>query len=358
MAGNPIDERRNMKVTNAPDVLKDLGDVQGFGLSVLYYAVIVVVLGYVGATVVNITNMSGQEIDDLFPTDLQNFPYQVPKGRTNPSGDSISSLYAEFGANKNTESLTRATLEFVFPMRRVSFPYTSWFLKDEFANTKGHTIAQWFASTCAGTFCMWRGFYKTLIVVGKWAHTVAYDVADIFLFYVYPYILIYLIMLPIVPVIGFFLCLFSSTTYNIPGGWLFTFAPLMGVLLAIANIFNAGLLNIFGWMMSFLIFMFGFAMGFVNLVWWAMIGFALWMYTIAFLALSPMLQKGGLKNVVKEFIKKRKGLMIIYIILVVIQACVKLNTSLKVGFIVGALLCFYKIYQLPNNPDGNIPVTK
>jgi len=332
-------------------VIQNLGDIQGFGKSAIFYAVVVVILGYVGATVVNITNMTGREIDELFPTDLQNFPYEAPIGRTNPAGNSIAELYAEFGANKDAESLTRATLEFIFPMKRKSFPYTSWFLQDEFAASKGHTIAQWFASTCAGTFAAWRKLYKILIVLGKWTHTVAYNISDLFLFYIWPYIAIYLIMLPIIPIIGFILCFFSSTMYNIPGGWIFTFAPIMGILLAIANIINAGFFNFFGYVMSFLIFLFGFAMGFINIAWWGMVGIALWIYTIAFLVLSPLLHKGGLKNVVNQFIKKRKGLMVIYIVIIVIQACMKLTTSLKTGIIVGALICLFKIYNLPSTAD-------
>jgi len=353
-----LDQRRGELGTGGNFIfnnLTSLGDVQGFAIDVVKYAIIVVVLGYVGASVINITNMTGSEIDDLFPTDLQNFPYQTPIGRTNPSGSSIAALYSEFNASSDSESLTRATLEFVFPMKRQSFPYKSWFLSDEFAMSKGHTIAQWFASTCAGTFATWRKFCKILIVLGKWGHTVMFNIADIFLFYIYPYIAVYVILLPIIPVIGFILCFFSSTMYNIPGAWIFTFAPVMGFLLAVANIFNAGLLNIFAWAMSFLIFMFGFAMGFVNLAWWAMVGIALWIYTIAFLALSPLLHKGGLKNVVKEFIKKRKGLMVIFVLLVVVAAFAKLNDSLKIGFVVGALICFYKIYKLKSTVDGVLP---
>ena len=337
------------------NAMKVLGDVPGFLKDVLLYAIVVVALGYIGSTVINITNMSGKEIDDLFPTDLQNFPYQTPIGRQNPGGNSIATLYAEYNASSDTESLTRATLEFIYPMKRQSFPYKSWFLQDEFAMSKGHTIAQWFASTCAGTFAYWRRFYKILIVLGKWGHTVAFNVADLFLFYIWPYIAIYLIILPIIPLVGFVLAFFSSTMYNIPGAWIFTFAPLMGFLLAVANIFNSGFLNIFGWVMSFLIFMFGFAMGFVNIAWWAMIAIALWIYTIAFLFLSPLLHKGGIQNVANEFVKKRKGLMVIFIFLVVVAAFTKLIDELKIGVVVGAIVCLVKIFQLPSTANYEGP---
>jgi len=75
----------------------------------------------------------------------------------------------------------------------------------------------------------------------------------------------------------------------------------------------------------------------------------MWGFTIAFLVISPLLHKGGMKNVVEEFKKKRKGLMVIYVILVVISAIRKLNNALKTGFFVGALICFYKIYKMPSS---------
>ena len=103
--------------------------------------------------------------------------------------------------------------------------------------------------------------------------------------------------------------------------------------------------------------MFGFAMGFVNIAWWAMIAIALWIYTIAFLFLSPLLHKGGIQNVVNEFVKKRKGLMVIFIFLVVVAAFSKLIDELKIGVVVGAIICLVRIFQLPStvNYEGPKP---
>jgi hypothetical protein len=332
-------------------VLNQAGDVKGFFELTALFAVGIVVIGFVGATVINITRMKPDEIDDLFPTNLQDFPYEVPIGKKNPGGNSIADLYSQFHADQNTERLTRATLEFVYPMKRQSFPYTSWFLKEEFKSTKGYTIAQWFAATCAGTFCAWRHINKIIIMLGKWFYAALGTIADYFLFYVFPVVAIYLIVLPLVPVIGFILAILSSTMYNIPGAWIFTFAPIMGFLLAIANIYTGGLINFFAWVMSFLIFIFGFVMGFINLVWWVMIALALWAYVIMFLLLSPLLHKGGFKNVVTEFKKKKKSLSFIFVVLVLIFAFMHLNDSLKIGFGAGALLCMYLIFK----PSGDKP---
>jgi hypothetical protein len=233
-------------------------------------------------------------------------------------------------------------------MKRLSFPYTSWFLSKEFKGSKGHIIAQWFATTCAGAFCAWRKFYKILIVLGKWFHTVAFNVSDFVLFYVFPYIAIYLIMLPIIPFLGAGLAMMASSMYNIPGAWILTFAPFMGVLLAIANILAGGFFNFFAWVMAIIIFFVGWGLGWINLAWWFMIGGAMWLYTVAFLVLSPLLHKGGLRNVVTEFIKHKKSLLTFFTILVVVAAFNNLSKTLTTGFVIGALICFYLIYKLPS----------
>ena len=348
MADQSLIDQMTLKKQNGVsfDALNNVGDISGFASSVLTYAITLIAIGYVGATVINITNMSGKEIDDLFPTDLQSFPYQVPIGRTNPDGNSISQLFSDFHASEDAESLTRATLELIYPMKRCSFPYSSWFLSKEFVGSKGYTLAQWFACRCAGTFCFWRQFYKILIVLGKWFHTVASVVADWFLFYIFPYITFYVIMLPIIPIVGFIVSIGSSSMYNIPGAWIFTFAPLMGFLMALANIVTGGVFNFFSWIMSILIFGFGFGLGFINVFWWAIIGGALWLYTVGFLVLSPLLHKGGVKNVVEEFKNHRRSMLAIFTILILISSFKYLNSSLTIGLCAGAVLCFFKIFKM------------
>ena len=336
-------------------VLSEAGDIKGFGELVLFFAIGIVAIGFIGATVINITKMTADEIDSLFPTNLQDFPYQVPIGKKNPDGNSIADVYADFHADQDTEGLTRATLEFIYPMKRQSFPYTSWFLSEEFQGHKGHTIAQWYASTCAGTFCFWRSIYKMLIVLGKWVMNVAEKVAEFALFYIFPYICLYLILLPVIPAIGFVISIFTSTMYNIPGGWILTFAPVMGILVAIANVFSTGIVVLGGYALSLVIFLGGLSMGVVNLAWWVIIGIMLWIYTAMFLFLSPLLHKGGIKNVMNEFVRKRRSLMVIFIILVLIAAFTKLNAILSAGFLIGGIICVILIFKLKGGGGPAVP---
>jgi hypothetical protein len=95
--------------------LKKLGNLEGFAKLVLYYAVALIAIGYIGATTINICNMTGEEIDYLFPSNLQSYPYMVPANESNPPSNTIADIFKEFHANQDAESLTRATLEVVYP---------------------------------------------------------------------------------------------------------------------------------------------------------------------------------------------------------------------------------------------------
>jgi len=338
-----IENKKNSKGSASKDML---GDVSTFARDLAWGAAALLCVAYIGSTVVSITQLTGREIDDLFPTDLEGFPYNAPQGVMDPPGNSIQDLFDTYGTS-DVEELTRATLEFIFPLKRTSFPYRSWFISKEFKSTKGYVIAKWFSMTCAGTFCAWRKVYKILIVVGKWFMSVFHNYADMFLFYGYSYFVIYLIMLPFIPIVGGMLSVLSSIMYNIPGGWTLTFAPLMGIFLAIANLFSGGMLNIYSWFISIIMVYVGYGAGFVNMAWWAAIGVALWLYTVAFLFLSPLLHKGGMQKMFEEFKSHKKSLLFITLLITLRAAFKNLSPALSVGFSIGALVCSYLIYKIP-----------
>lgn len=338
-----IENKKNMKGDGSKEML---GDVPSFVRDLAWGAAALLCVAYIGSTVVSITQLSGKDIDSLFPTDLEGFPYNAPQGVMDPPGNSIEELFTEYGTD-NVEELTRATLEFIFPLKRTSFPYRSWFISKEFKGTKGYVVAKWFSMTCAGTFCAWRKLYKVLIVIGKWFMSVFHNYADMFLFYGYSYFVIYIIMLPLIPVAGGMLSVLSSIMYNIPGGWTLTFAPAMGIFFAIANLFSGGLLNFYSWIISIMMVYIGYGAGFVNMAWWAAIGVALWAYTIAFLFLSPLLHKDGMKKMFEEFKSHKKSLLFITLLITLSAAFKNLSPALSVGFSIGAVVCSYLIYKIP-----------
>jgi len=327
------------------DFIKSLGDLPGFAKGMIRNVIIILVIGYVGSTVISITHLPWKVIDDLFPADINNFPYSVPEGKSDPPSATVEEIMQGYDPNR-IESLTRGVVEYIFPLKRRSFPYKSWFLSDAFKNSKGYIIAKWFSMTCANAFCAWRKFYIMLILLGQWLHKMLGAIADLLLFYVYPYIIFYLILLPVIPLIGFFLAVAGSTMYNVPMAWIFTFAPIMGFLLAIANLFSGGIFNIFSWIMSFLIGMGGYAMGWINFAWWFMIAMALWLYSVVFLFLAPLLYDKGLARVFYEIKRHTKSLLAIFLFLMVTVAFQTLSTKLSIGILVGAIACIVIIFKM------------
>ena len=337
----------NNMVTGA---VSEVGDLPAFLKQLAWSMAALLVVSYIGSTVISITQLTGAEIDDLFPTDLKSFPYQVPAGKVDGSS-SIAELFDKFGTD-NAEHLTRATLEYIFPLKRTSFPYKSWFLSKEFEGSLGFVVAKWFAMTCASTFSAWRSLYKTLIVLGKWLYSVFHNYADFFLFYVYSYLVIYVVLLPVIPVVGAFLAALSSTMYNIPGAWILTFAPIMGVLFAIANLFSGGFMNLYSWGISIIMVYAGYAAGFINLAWWIGLGGALWLYTVVFLFLSPLLHKGGMQKMFEVFKGHMKSMLFIALVLIVVAAFKNLSQALTIGVGIGAVICAYRIYKMKSVTDA------
>ena len=340
-----IEDKRLNAGKEAPNFITSLGDLTGFALAMIKNVVIVLVIGYVGATVVSITQLPWKVIDDLFPTDINSFPYSVPEGKGDPPSASVEEIMQGYNPN-NVESLTRGVVEYIFPLKRRSFPYKSWFLSDAFKGSKGYIVAKWFSMTCANAFSSWRLFYVTLILLGKTMHKMMGDVADMLLFYVYPYIIFFLILLPIIPIIGFFLAMLGSVTYNVPMAWVFTFSPVMGILLAVANLFSGGIFNIFAWAVSFMFGCFGFALGYVNFAWWAAIGIAMWLYSIVFLVISPLLYDSGISKIFNEIKRHTKSLLALFLILMVTSAFQTLNSKLSTGITIGAIICCILIFKM------------
>jgi hypothetical protein len=328
--------------------IDSLGDWNAFFKSMGRNVLTILVIAYVGSTVVSITHLPWKTIDDLFPTDINNFPYSVPEGKTDPPAATVEEIMHGYDPN-NIESLTRGVVEYIFPLKRRSFPYKSWFLSDAFRGTRGYIIAKWFSMTCANAFCAWRKFYVMLILLGQWMHKMLGVIADLFLFYLYPYIIFYVIMLPIIPLIGTFLAFAGSAIYNVPMSWIFTFAPVMGFLLAIANLFSGGIFNIFSWVMSFLIGMGGFMLGYINLAWWYMIGVAMWIYSIVFLFLAPLLYEKGLSRIFYEIKRHTKTLLALFLFLMVNAAFQTLSQKLSIGILVGAIICLILVIKMKIN---------
>jgi hypothetical protein len=333
-------------------------DTKAFISDVTLKMVGVLMLAYVGATILSILDMSSEEVNHLLPTNLALPPYNYAPGTSNSEKYSVhhdeskhSNLH-NVGDDISFAERTRDLLEYFYPMETVSFPYTSWFMHPNFKGTKGHMLAQWFALSCANAFCWWRSIYKGLILIGRWMLSFKYKTAmDWFIFYIFPYFLYWLILLPIIPFFGFGLAALGSGMKNIPGSYMLTMSPFFGGLFAVGTLIGGGIFNVYSWILSFMIFGAGFAISLVSFFWWVMIGVALWLYTIFFLFFAPILSNSGTDKVWKEFRGHNVSMAFIFIILVLISANTNLDPNIFKGVaIASGVILLYNLYVYWNKP--------
>ena len=323
-----------------------MANPQQFTKDLLWCALALMIVSYAGATVLSILKMKPDDLDYLLPTDISKLPYYNPSDPNN-KGPSLQNV-----VNAAKGSYTAALLEYVYPMKSVGFPYASWFMHPNFTGTKGFTIAQWFALTCANVFIWWRSFYKALYLVGNWLIKVteSSNVGDLFLFFIYPYILYYLVFLPLIPFIGFVLAILGSSQHNIPGSYMLTLAPIFGTLFAIGNLIGGGVFNIYAWIISGVIYFSGFMIAFVSFFWWWMLGGALWLYSIMFLLFAPFWagKADAMDVIVAEMKAHTRSICSIFILYTAFSAAQNFadNTELLTGILLGSLFCLYQIYYM------------
>jgi hypothetical protein len=226
-------------------------------------------------------------------------------------------------------------------------------MHENFQGTKGFTIAQWFALTCANVFIWWRSFYKGLYLLGRWLISVtegAGDIGDLFLFFIYPYILYYLVFLPLIPFIGFVLAILGSSQHNIPGSYMLTLAPIFGTLFAIGNLIGGGVFNIYAWIISGVIYFSGFMIAFVSFFWWWMVGGALWLYSIMFLMFAPFWagKENAMQTILKQLKLHTRSICTIFVVYTAFSASRNFakSTELLAGIGLGTLFCLYQIYNM------------
>lgn len=332
---NAIDEKKAAE--KAGKVAFDVGDYKGFFYAVLWSLIGLLGVSYIGSSVLTVLSLNKMEVDALFPTDMSKKPYYF-----SPSD-------AARAMNDHSEFTSRDLIEYIYPMDSPAFPYYSWFLPvnspPECRDTVSFVLAKWYALTCAGSFAMLRKVMIFITIFGIWMLRSFPWVADFFLFYIYPYMLYYIVMLPFIPVLGYVFAIVSSVVNNIPGGWVLTFAPMMGVIAGIANLFQAGIFNVYSWALSMMLGFGGFALGFVNFFWWWIVGTALWIYAIGFMFLSPTMVVNGFSKAFQQFKNHKTSLVVVSIILVVQCAFSFLAPQVATGLLLGALFCFYKIWR-------------
>ena len=111
-------------------------------------------------------------------------------------------------------------------------------------------------------------------------------------------------------------------------------------------------MNLYSWGISIIMVYAGYAAGFINLAWWIGLGGALWLYTVVFLFLSPLLHKGGMQKMFEVFKGHMKSMLFIALVLIVVAAFKNLSQALTIGVGIGAVICAYRIYKMKSVTDA------
>lgn len=326
------------------------GDIGGFFKTTIYNVSLLTIIAIVGSSIVSVVKMNVGELELLFPTDISKPPY--PQSEDSAAATPAGPIFEKYNQDGKIESLLKAILEYFYPMKTKSFPYKNWFVEPKFEGTYSYVVAKWMVVTCANAFIAWRSWYMSIIILGKAMLAFMPYVFDLFLFYVWPYILMYAIMLPIVPIIGAIMAFIGSMTYNVPGAPLLSLAPIAGICVAIANIVAGGIFNIYAWIISFFIYIGGFALGFVNFAWWIGIGVAIWGWSIMQLFLMPLLMEDGISKTVAEIKNHSKSISLIFLFLTFQAAMTFLTPSASIGIVVGVALILAKVFFFDKSPEA------
>jgi len=295
-----------------------IGNIKGFTGELIQHIVYTLGLGYMGGSISALANLSETELNKVFPYDITKLPYQ-------------SSVTTKRSVR---DALKDGIIEYLWPMKSLGFPYSKHVkgegLKVEYIN--------WLINTCAAVFASVREFYNTFASIGNsWTQD---PFGRIIVFFVMPYILIYLTFLPFIPFLGFILSVICSMHEAADCGFMFTFSPITAWFYGLGNCKEINL----GCLFSIIIIgIVGFFLPMTFIPWWFSISFAVWMYSIVVLLFSPFLYKGGIKSVFHEMVNHKLGLTLVFIYLTLKTAMSFLIPPAVFGLVLGT---FYVLYEL------------
>jgi hypothetical protein len=320
----------------------EIGDFPSFVSSIISSLVTLLALSYLGSTLFVMCDPN-TNLKQLFPTDLNAAPYKFPANAP-VTEDLLDKI-----ANNETQNLGSDMMEYLYPMKHPSYPYYSFFIPLKYTpscqDTVTFILAKWYALTIAGCFSKWRSFYTAVALMGRFMLGTKSTFIDLFLFYVFPYVIFYMTILPITPFVIFFAAVYSSIVNNIPGGFAFTFSHIFGFVFGIANLCKTGIFSIYSWGLLYFVTIAGIMMMFVNIAWWMIVGGTVWLYSIAFLFICPLYINDGFNKMLQHFKAHRLSLLMITLIIVLRASTTYMSTTFTAGIVVGALYSFYKILK-------------
>lgn len=290
-----------------------IGNISGFGKEFISNFIYILGVGYMGGSITSIC--TSKKIDALFPYDIHEYPYVVPK----PVGVIHTILGYPYSFRKKIKT------EIPKPGKKAQGD-----LYNEFIN--------WYIDTWSFVFAFWRELLNYGAVEGKELYKGLFG--NLFLFYAMPYLLFYYIYY-FLPFVSFALAFLGSMseeysfifTFSFITAWIYGF----GICdeLSPGCIINAVMLGIIGIIVSF---------SFIP--WWIIISVAASIYFNVFLILSPFFKNApGIHSVFEEIKKHNASLTILFMILTVRSSATYLIPQVTSGFYIGFIYILYLLYK-------------
>ncbi len=292
-----------------------IGNIPGFTSEAMLNIIYVLGMGYMGGSISALSHLSDTEINEIFPYDTKKLPY-VNKHAT-PVGDV-------------------GILESLWPMKSLGFPYSNRYNSKELQ----YQFINWMIDTCAYLFATIRHMYS--FISKKGGVLSKYFIGDLFVFYVMPYILMYLIIPPIIPFVYGFVALVGSLKVSNSCGFMFTLAPFTAWFYGISLCKE---INIMCLITTFIIGIIGCCMPMVFIPWWICISWCVWAYSIIVLLFSPFLYENGIKKVFHEIMKHKISLIVIFMYLTLKTSLTYLIQPVAAGLLLGTVYVLYGLLK-------------
>jgi len=287
-----------------------IGNVKGFSKEMISNMLYVIGLGYMGGAI----SAMGKHTDELFPYDLNEVPY------TGLPAKGMTSL-----------------LEYLFPMKSLGFPYTTWMrLKD----SKGifYPYLAWLLDTCRHAFATTRHGYAITSETGELMASCV--PGDVFRFYLMPFIMLKITPLLSLPI--FIMIIVVSTMTNNNTGLVYTFAPITTFLYGLSKC--NGKLG-FGCIFETILMcmLMTICQLFITLPTYFIITAAIVAYAYVVLFFSPFLYANGITQTLHQIKRHKFGLTFLFMVFTLMSAGKYLTNEAILGLALGALYILYTL---------------
>lgn len=299
--------------------MNPIGNIKEFIINVMWNIAVVFGIGYMGGSLIALSQLEKSKLDEYLPIDLKQYPYV---GNDSDGFDPLG----------------------------YSFPYTYY--------VRGETdffvkVMNWLIMTCALVFVGIRKFFRSFSTFHFDGTTkIAYD---FFIFYIAPLLLVSVVMnarsltSTIVMLIIFFSTFFGEFILkekSMKNGWWYALAPLSFWFTVFFAKSEPGLMNLFLKIFLGFIAMIGgfFVMTMLYPLWWSGIAAVSVFYFTFLLFFSPF-RFGTFDKVIKEMGNYRFSLLCIFMLLT-IYSSVGLSIPLATaGIIAASIYMAYYLYK-------------